>query len=78
MSWRGESAPTTGASTSAELRALLLDGTPVTERRIELAGVSTAVIGVSSGPPMVQLHGQGALARSFLPITEPLPLLAAW
>ena len=36
-------------------RALLLSGLPVTERRLQVAGVSTAVLG--AGPPILLLHG---------------------
>jgi pimeloyl-ACP methyl ester carboxylesterase len=40
-----------------EARRRLLAGIPVTERRLELAGVSTAVLEGGNGPPMVLLHG---------------------
>jgi pimeloyl-ACP methyl ester carboxylesterase len=40
-----------------EARRRLLAGTPVTERRLEVAGVSTAVLEGGDGPPMVLLHG---------------------
>lgn len=42
---------------SGPLRTLLLAGTTVTERRLELAGVSTTELEAGSGPPMVLLHG---------------------
>jgi len=38
-------------------RKRLLAGIPVTERRLELAGISTAVLGGGDGPPMVLMHG---------------------
>jgi pimeloyl-ACP methyl ester carboxylesterase len=44
-------------STDDELRRRLLAGIPVTERRLELAGVSTAVLEGGDGPPMVLMHG---------------------
>jgi len=44
-------------STDDALRRRLLAGIPVTERRLELAGVSTAVLEGGDGPPMVLLHG---------------------
>ena len=47
------SRPTTGN----DARARLLAGLPVTERRVQLAGVSTAVLEGGSGPPVVLLHG---------------------
>ncbi|MGH2555893.1 MAG: alpha/beta fold hydrolase [Actinomycetota bacterium] len=44
-------------STDDELRRRLLVGIPVTERRLELAGVSTALLEGGDGPPMVLMHG---------------------
>jgi pimeloyl-ACP methyl ester carboxylesterase len=44
-------------STDDELRRRLLVGIPVTERRLELAGVSTALLEGGDGPPMVLVHG---------------------
>jgi pimeloyl-ACP methyl ester carboxylesterase len=38
-------------------RERLLAGLPVTERRLELAGASTAVLEGGDGPPLVLLHG---------------------
>jgi 2-hydroxymuconate-semialdehyde hydrolase len=38
-------------------RKRLLAGTPVTERLVEVAGVSTAVLEGGAGPPIVLLHG---------------------
>ena len=35
----------------------MLDGLPVTERRLRLAGVKTAVLEGGDGPPLVLLHG---------------------
>jgi pimeloyl-ACP methyl ester carboxylesterase len=40
-----------------QARRRLLAGIPVTERRLELAGVSTAVLEGGDGPPMVLMHG---------------------
>jgi pimeloyl-ACP methyl ester carboxylesterase len=48
-------------------RSLLLAGAPVTERRLDLAGVSTAVLEGGDGPPVVLLHGQGGWAGVWLP-----------
>jgi 2-hydroxymuconate-semialdehyde hydrolase len=39
------------------LRERLLAGLPVTERRLELTGVSTVVLEGGDGPPLVLLHG---------------------
>ena len=60
------------AATGRDLRAQLLDGAPVTERRINLAGVSTAVLEAGGGPPIVLIHGQGNFGPSFLPLFESL------
>ena len=43
--------------TDDQARARLLAGIPVTERRLDLAGVSTAVLETGDGPPIVLLHG---------------------
>ena len=43
-------------------RGRLLGGLPVTERRLQLAGVSTAVLEGGDGPPIVLLHGPGESA----------------
>lgn len=69
---KSKSGATTGAPAGRELRAMLLEGAPVTERSIELAGVQTPVIEAGSGPPVVLLHGQGVFGPVFLPLIEPL------
>lgn len=38
-------------------RARLLAGLPVTERRLQVAGVSTAILEGGTGPPLILLHG---------------------
>ena len=55
-----------------DARWLLLDGAPVTERRLDLAGVSTAVLEGGDGPPVVLLHGQGGWAGMWLPVAADL------
>ena len=45
-----------------ELRENLLKDLPVTERRLDLAGVSTSLLEGGEGPPIVLLHGQGGFA----------------
>lgn len=55
-------------------RERLLRGLPVTERRLELAGVSTAVLEGGSGRPLVLLHGPGEHALKWLRV---LPALVA-
>src|SRR6266508_3623535 len=57
-----------------DAREELLAGLPVAERRIELAGVTTAVLEGGDGPPMVLLHGPGEFAAGWLRV---LPDLAA-
>ena len=44
-------------------RTRLLEGLPVREERMTLAGIETAVLAGGDGPPLVLLHGPGA-ARS--------------
>jgi pimeloyl-ACP methyl ester carboxylesterase len=47
-------------SVGEDARARLLSGLPVTERRLQLAGVATAVLEGGDGPPMVLLAGEFA------------------
>jgi pimeloyl-ACP methyl ester carboxylesterase len=49
-------------STSEHHRAALLAGVPVTERRVDVAGIPTAVLEGGDGPPVVLLHGPGESA----------------
>lgn len=44
---------------ATQIRARLVAASPLTERREELAGVSTAIFEGGDGPPMVLLHGAG-------------------
>jgi pimeloyl-ACP methyl ester carboxylesterase len=46
----------------AEMRERLLKDLPVTERRLDLVGVSTSLLEGGEGPPIVLLHGQGGFA----------------
>jgi pimeloyl-ACP methyl ester carboxylesterase len=58
-----------GRATAADdARRRLLAGAPVTERRLDLAGVSTAVLEGGDGPPVVLLHGQGGWSGLWLPV----------
>ncbi len=59
---------------SSASRGVLYSDTPATERRLTLAGVSTAVLETGSGPPVVALHGPAAHAGTWLSV---LPALAA-
>ena len=47
-------------------RERLLDGLPATDRRLELAGVATAVLEGGDGAPVVLLHGPGANAGHWM------------
>lgn len=51
--------PTT---TAERTRSDLLTGIPVVERRLSLAGVSTALLEGGEGPPIILLHGPGEAA----------------
>ena len=59
-------------ATGDDARRRLLAGAPVTERRLDLAGVSTAVLEGGDGPPVVVLHGQGGWAGMWLPVIADL------
>jgi len=50
----------------------LLAGLPLTERRLELAGVSTAVLEGGDGPPIVLLHEQGEFAARWMRVIPSL------
>lgn len=49
-----------------DIRTQLLAGLPVTERRLRLAGISTATLEGGHGRPMVFLHGQGEFAAVWM------------
>ena len=67
-------APGAGARLSAmhEAREQLLSGIAVSERRLTLAGVSTAVLEGGDGPPIVLLHGPGEFAAKWMRVTPEL------
>ncbi len=55
------------AATEGErMRARLLAAMPMMERRLQLAGVSTAVLEGGDGPPVVLLHGPGGHGAHFM------------
>jgi pimeloyl-ACP methyl ester carboxylesterase len=60
------------AMTTTSAREGLLTGLPVTERRLELAGVSTAVLEGGDGPPVVLLHGAGEFAAGWVRVIPDL------
>jgi len=55
-----------------EMRQRLLKDLPVSERRLELAGVSTSLLEGGEGPPIVLLHGQGAFAAVWMTLIPDL------
>ena len=57
---------------NTQLAGTLLAGIPVEERRMELAGVTTAVLEGGDGPPLVLLHGPGASAAHWLHVLPDL------
>ena len=61
-----------GRTVGDDLRRRLLAGAPVTERRLDLAGVSTAVLEAGDGPPVALLHGQGGWAGIWVPVMADL------
>ncbi len=56
----------------ADVRARLLATMPVRERRLRLAGTSTAVLEGGDGPPIVLLHGPGEYAAKWIRIVPDL------
>jgi pimeloyl-ACP methyl ester carboxylesterase len=54
------------------VREQLLQVIPVAERRLELAGVSTAILEGGDGPPVVLLHGPGAFAAKWMRVIPDL------
>jgi pimeloyl-ACP methyl ester carboxylesterase len=50
------------ATPRSTLRARLFAALPVEDRRLELAGIPTAVLEGGAGPPLVLLHGPGEFA----------------
>jgi hypothetical protein len=51
-----------GSSADHHTRKRSLAELPVTERRLQLAGISSAVLEGGNGPPVVLLHGPGEFA----------------
>ncbi|HEV2121215.1 MAG TPA: alpha/beta fold hydrolase [Chloroflexota bacterium] len=59
-------------ATGGYARERLLAAMPVMERRLHLAGISTAVLEGGSGPPMVLLHGPGEFAAIWMRVIPDL------
>src|SRR5438132_4274872 len=53
-------------------RERVLGELPFTERRLELAGISTVVMEGGDGPPIVLLHEQGAFAGAWMRVIPDL------
>lgn len=70
MTTRSEMAEPTNRLPGIDAREQLLAALPVSERRLDLAGVSTAVLegGERTNPPLVLLHGPGAYGASWSPV----------
>ena len=62
--------------TTTTLREQLLEGLPVAERRLTIAGADTAVLEGGDGPPLVLLHGRGGNGAHCR--EEELPGLTLW
>ena len=60
------------ATAAEDHRQLLLAEVPVVDRRVDLAGVRTAVLEGGAGPPMVLLHGAGEFAALWLRVIPDL------
>jgi len=54
------------ATEGERMRARLLAAMPMKERRLQLAGISTAVLEGGDGPPVVLLHGPGGNGAHFM------------
>ena len=64
--------PVSAPLSEMEMRKRLLKDLPVSERRLDIAGVSTSLIEGGEGPPIVLLHGQGAFAAVWMPVIPDL------
>lgn len=53
-------------------RRRLVAASSLTERRLDLAGIDTAVLEGGEGPPLVLLHGQGEFAATWLRVLPDL------
>lgn len=69
---RAAGAPPARLPDGVVARRRLLEGLPVTERRLTLAGIDTAVLEGGEGPPLVLLHGPGEYAAKWLRVIPEL------
>ena len=61
-----------GPADGKPAREQLLAATPATERRLMLAGISTAVLVAGDGPPILLLHGPGEFALTWMRVMPEL------
>jgi pimeloyl-ACP methyl ester carboxylesterase len=61
-----------GRSPADDARARLLAALPLAERRLRLAGISTAVLEGGDGPPVVLLHSSGEFAALWMRVLPDL------
>jgi pimeloyl-ACP methyl ester carboxylesterase len=61
-----------GGPDAANIRQRLLAGLPVVERRLELAGISTALLEGGEGPPLLLLHEPGAFGAQWMRVMPDL------
>jgi pimeloyl-ACP methyl ester carboxylesterase len=55
-------------SVADRLATRLIEGLPVTQRRLDVNGVSTSLLEGGDGPPLVLVHGQGGFAEIMAPL----------
>lgn len=72
MNGRDAATQPTGPAADQDTRARLLATMPLSERRLELAGVSTAVLEGGNGPPVVLLHGLSEFAAVWMRVVPGL------
>jgi pimeloyl-ACP methyl ester carboxylesterase len=61
-----------GSQATHDARKRLLAGIPVTERQLDIAGISTAVLEGGEGAPLVLLHEPGAFAAQWMRVMPDL------
>jgi pimeloyl-ACP methyl ester carboxylesterase len=57
--------PNTDTASVDEHRQRLLRDVPITELRLDIVGIPTAVLEGGEGPPVVLLHGPGESAANW-------------
>jgi pimeloyl-ACP methyl ester carboxylesterase len=67
-----EEAMIRSSAVAEDAREQLLAGLPVKERRLQLAGISTAVLEGGDGPPVILLHGPGEYAAKWMRVIPDL------